>query len=338
MRTLFVDCQKRPAGALRRPKVAGGAFGPLVKGVTFARSTRCAKGVTFAQLIIVAMAFYAGTAAYADSFERQVPAEPTGRVEISNVSGSVEVIGWDRPQVDVRGELDGDVQRVDVTSRKGLTSIKVVLPSQSSHGGEAALKVRVPKGSEIEVVVVSADVRSTGVLGVQRLKTVSGDIVAELAQAETEVKTVSGDTILRGIDKITRVRASSVSGNISYERGAGDLEATLVSGDLRVDLKPARAVRVRTTSGDVTLRGRLDTAAGIEMEAISGQLFIETSSNTGVRYEASTFSGDIVNCFGAHVERTSQYGPGKRLSGVHGDGKAELRLKTLSGDIDICDR
>ncbi len=55
---------------------------------------------------MVVLGVWAGAAqADSKSFERAVPAEPRGVVDISNVSGRIEVIGWDRPEVNVRGEL-----------------------------------------------------------------------------------------------------------------------------------------------------------------------------------------------------------------------------------------
>ena len=38
------------------------------------------------------------------------------------------------------------------------------------------------------------------------------------------------------------------------------------------------------------------------------------------------------------VEQVSKYGPGVRLNSRTGDGSARVRAKTLSGDIEICDR
>src|ERR1700758_346137 len=119
------------------------------------------------------------SAAYAtgDGFEKTVPAEARGIVDISNVSGRVEVSGWDRPEVDVRAELGAGVERVDVTSDHGRTVVKVVLP-HPGHGGDADLRVKVPKESEVSVSAVSADVMTSGLLGMQRINTVSGDITA----------------------------------------------------------------------------------------------------------------------------------------------------------------
>src|SRR6266481_1826845 len=109
------------------------------------------------------------------TYERQVPAEAHGVVDISNVSGTVVVTGWDRPEVSVRAALDEGVERVDVSTDHGRTTVKVVLPHHG-HGGDADLHVQVPKDSELAVSAVSADVATAGVTGVQRLNTVSGDI------------------------------------------------------------------------------------------------------------------------------------------------------------------
>jgi hypothetical protein len=39
---------------------------------------------------------------------------------------------------------------------------------------------------------------------------------------------------------------------------------------------------------------------------------------------------------GQKPERASEYGPGMLLNGVYGNGKGEVRLKTMSGDVEIC--
>jgi hypothetical protein len=58
--------------------------------------------------------------------------------------------------------------------------------------------------------------------------------------------------------------------------------------------------------------------------------------NGGFSFEVSTFSGDISNCFNAPVTKS---GPvGQSLSGTRGDGSGHVRLKTMSGDIQLCDR
>lgn len=296
-----------------------------------------------ATLILVAL--LAGGAACAEEdedgrFEKRVTADPQGVVEVSNVAGTVIVRGWDRSEVDVRAEFEEDVERIDVVSEGKRTRIKVVLPRGSKKRGndrEAYLEIRMPEGSELDVGTVSAEIETHGVVGRQRLKSVSGDIGADLAAADVEVKTVSGDVVLRGRGRQTSVRASTVSGNLTLDRGAGAIDATTVSGDLIVELEPAKSVRVRTTSGDLSLSGRLEESAEVIAETVSGELTARLAGS-GFDYEVTSFSGDIDTCFKNKAEPMSEYGPGLRLAGKHGNGRGTLRMKTMSGDVELCGR
>ncbi len=293
------------------------------------------------RLTSVLLALCAGTLASASNdrtFDQLVATQPRGVVQISNVSGRIEVSGWDRNDVSVHAELDSGVERVDVASEAGRTTIKVVLPHTSAHGGEARLQVKVPKDSELDVSAVSAALTTQGVLGVQRLSAVSGNIEAELAGADVELKTVSGDLRLEGHGQPARLHVSTVSGDVHLEHGAGDLEASTVNGALVVSLDSARGVRVRTTSGDVRFEGKLSRGATLEATTVSGDLKVSAGAEGGYAYDVASFSGEITDCFNASPERVSQYGPGSRLEGTRGEGAGRLRLKTMSGNVQLCDR
>ena len=182
---------------------------------------------------------------------------------------------------------------------------------------------------------MSAEIEVRDVLGRQRLKSVSGNVEADIEGSEAEVETVSGDVVLRGQGKPTSLRARTVSGNLTLDRGAGQVEATTTSGDLIIELEPASNVRVRTTSGNLRLSGDLAPGGEVEADTVSGELSARIRS-PGFRYDVSTFSGDIDSCMGKRAERASEYGPGMTLEGVHGNGKGEVRLKTMSGDVELC--
>src|ERR1700674_6025655 len=94
-------------------------------------------------------------------------ADPQGEIEIVNVSGMVEVDGWDRSEVAVSGTAGDRVERVDVTSAGNHTSMHVVSRPPRSWGSdcEARLIVHVPAKSALTVTLVSADFKVTRVLG-----------------------------------------------------------------------------------------------------------------------------------------------------------------------------
>ena len=273
-----------------------------------------------------------------DSIERKVAADATGEVVISNVSGTIDVRGWDRNEVQVTGHLGRGVERVDVDPSKGRVVIKVVLPRGNSHDGDADIEVSVPKGSSVEVAAVSADVSSRGVLGSQRLKSVSGEVTADISGNESEVSSVSGDVTVRGDGKPINLRVKSVSGSLDLTNVAGRLDVVTVSGDARVHMGDASEVRGRTTSGNLEVSGKLTRDGRVDVEGVSGDISLRLSAPGGLSMEIESFSGDIEGCLANNVERVSKYGPGTRLNVRTVETGARVRAKTLSGDIDICDR
>jgi hypothetical protein len=294
-------------------------------------------GVCLAGALLMLLAGTAASAANDRVFDRQVPAQPRGVVEISNVSGEIEVSGWDRGEVSVHADLDDGVEGVEMNSEGGHTRIEVTQRHGSSHGGGARLQVKIPKDSELDVSAVSADVTTGGVLGAQRLSSVSGDVTAELAGVDVELKTVSGNVRLKGHGQEARLRVSTVSGDVHLEHGGGDVEARTVNGTLVASLERAHSVRAHTTSGDLRAEGTLARGATVEASSVSGNLTLRAGADGGYAFEVSSFSGDISDCFNASPEHT-KYGPGSRLTGTRGDGAGRIRLKTMSGNVQLCDR
>jgi hypothetical protein len=290
------------------------------------------------RLAVMVTALLAGGLAWAEegTFEKRVAVDPKGVVDISNVAGTVKVTAWNRPEVLVEASYEEDVERIDVVTEGRRTRIKVVIARRNVSDGEAYLEVRMPETSDLEVSTVSAEIETNGVLGRLRLKSVSGNLETDLG-SEAELNTVSGDVTLRGRGKPSDVRASTVSGNITLTRGAGVFDGTTTSGDLIVELEPVSRVRVRTVSGDLRLRGELTDDAEVTAETVSGELVARLGGKSGFEYEVTSFSGEIDSCFG-RAERTSQYGPGMRLDGKQGAGNGSVRMKTMSGDIALCDR
>jgi hypothetical protein len=298
------------------------------------------RNVSHARLLAACVLITLPALAAADesSIDRKVPADANGEVVISNVSGTIDVRGWDRNEVQVTGTLGSSVERVDVETSGGRTVVKVVLPHRGAHDGDAEIEVQVPKNSSVDVSAVSADVSSRGVLGMQRLKSVSGEVTADISGNDSEVRSVSGDVTVRGVGKPSSLRVSSVSGSLDVNNFGGKIDVVTVSGDARVQASDSSEIRGRTTSGNLELYGKLTRDGRVDVEGVSGDLLLRLSAPGGLSAEIESFSGSIEGCLARGVERVSKYGPGVRLSLRTVENGARIRAKTLSGDIDICDK
>lgn len=296
------------------------------------------------QVLPAAIALLASAWACGDTpttFEREVAAQAKGIVEVTSTTGTVDVTAWDRAAVAVKAELGAEVDHVEVTSSGDHTVVRVQLKHHAmgfDGDRETHLRVQVPKDSELDASTVSANLTSAGVQGIQRLKSVSGDLTAEMGPSDFDAKSVSGTLKLRGHGQPARLHISTVSGDIELKHAAGDLEATTVSGEISVELTPARSVRLRSTSGDITFDGRLLRGTDFDGQSVNGDLKVRAAAEDGLQYEIQSLTGDIRDCFNVKAERSSEYGPGEKLNGTRGTGGAHVRLKTMSGEIELCDR
>jgi len=277
-----------------------------------------------------------------ETFERTVAADPHGTVEITNISGRIEVSAWDNPQVQVHAEHAPAGQgNITVDSDHDRVTIKVLVPGASFGRGGTQLFVKVPRESGLEVSAVSADVSTRDVQGPQQLKVVSGEIKADAFQKDVEAKSFSGDVIIQARNPGAHLRLSSISGEIKVEHGAADLEATNVSGDVLLHLDSMHNLRVHTTSSDVVVEGKLLHGGSIDADTVSGEMKLRVIPDKGFDYDISTFSGDIDNCMGAKAESVHRYGPGSRLHGSvgpEGSNDAQIRVKSMSGSVRLCDK
>jgi DUF4097 and DUF4098 domain-containing protein YvlB len=265
-------------------------------------------------------------------------AEPNGQVQVSNTAGSVTVSAWDRAEVEVTGELGEGVERLEFTSTKGLTRIAVILPKRNSRAEDTDLVVKVPVGSRLAVNTVSADLAVRGLRGSQRLQSVSGNIETESAAEDVECKTVSGDVRVQGAGQRGLLTVTTVSGDATVNRVAGEVNGNTVSGNLAVAMGEVVRSRLRSTSGDVEVRGRLAPDARLDFESISGNVSLDLDGPVNAEFDLSSFNGDIRSCFGPKAVRTDEYAPGSELRFREGTGSARVRIKTLSGDIGLCNK
>ncbi len=271
-------------------------------------------------------------------FSAQKPADPSGTVEVINVEGTIEISGWDQPTVDVNGTIGSKVERVDVTSNANHTTVRVVVPSGGNWDGDSSahLKIRVPHKSQLEVSLVSSDLRVSGVTGNQRLQTVSGDIAGDVG-GDLQVNTVSGDVHL-STHNSHNTQFKTVSGDVSITGADGTMQGNTVSGDTLVTLGTVSRAHFETVSGDISVTAAALAASGqFEATSISGDLGVHFTTLPDADFDVQTFSGDIKNCFGPKpVEE--QYGPGSRLNFRNGKGGGHVHIDSKSGDVDLCSR
>jgi DUF4097 and DUF4098 domain-containing protein YvlB len=291
------------------------------------------------RLCALALLVFPWSLAYAEtSIDQHREANPLGAVEIDNVAGSIDVQGWDKPEVAVTGTIGKDVERVDVTGDGNRTSIRVVLPRGmhwGMHDGEARLVIHVPTNSSVSASLVSSDLKVSAVHGALELRTVSGNISGE-GGGDLRANDVSGDIHFTAMGA-KRIEVKAISGNIVLTGGNTDIEASSVSGDAHLTLGTVSRARFKTVSGNISAKLAAASDAQIDGESVSGDIRLDFAGEPAADFDVQTLSGDIDNCFGPKPVEP-RHGPGKRLTFKTGETSARVHLTSNSGEVRLCNK
>ncbi len=256
-----------------------------------------------------------------------------GHVLVENLAGSVEVTVWNKAEIEIKGELGDDVEKVEISATGNGIQIRVK-NKQNVHDIDGTdLYLRVPLAASIEVETISADIDMDGSAGESIvLSTVSGDVEAQASPQRLEIQSVSGEVEFAG--SISRSSVETVSGDISLSGGVhGEIEISTVSGDVSLIAEEVDRGRFESVSGDMKLDLAINDNGRLASESMSGDLVLRLPAAQQAGFEVQTYSGDIRSDFGdsARVSR----GPGSVLKYHEGNNGALIRLESFSGDIQI---
>ena len=268
---------------------------------------------------------------------KTIDAADDGTVSISNVAGSIEVVGWSQSAVKVEGTLGDDVEELVFERDGDEVKIKVKVPRNHGRNISSDIVVSVPKDSSLEISGVSADIDVEDVLGEQEVATVSGQVMIKGSADDVEAASVSGDVEVRGTGGDTETEAATVSGDVTLTGVSGEVEAESVSGDVTVSDGSIDDAYLESVNGNLTFHAELRKDGDLGMESINGTVEVILNGTISAEFDIETFNGSIKNCFGPKPERTSRYSPGLGLSFTQGDGDASVSIETLNGSVRICD-
>jgi DUF4097 and DUF4098 domain-containing protein YvlB len=286
------------------------------------------------------MLLQAGTAIASTPIDETRNVDADARIDVSNIKGQVTISGWDKSSVSITGSLGDGAKAVKIDGGGSHLSIKVEPPDKQgwfnwgseSRMGDTTLDIKVPRGAEMHVEVVSADVALTGVAGrALNVNSVSGKLRLETTAKEVGVESVSGNVDIDG--KSERGHLETVSGNIRARGLGGQVKLETVSGDIDSEGGDYREINAGTVSGDINLRGTPSKDARVEVETMSGDVHLYLPSDIAAHLHATSFSGSIRSDFGKVKEE--DHGPGSSLDTTLGSGDARVQLQTFSGDIEV---
>ncbi len=275
--------------------------------------------------------------AVAADVDKTLPWTEGGELRVDITSGQLEIRGWDKDEVKLTGDFEGDEDRL-VFKNSG-KNVKLELRDGGGSwwgghsGGNVDFVVFTPINSNLEIEGTSLRVEINQIMGQVDVGSVSGSVSLRSESDDVHIETVSGDIEVEGSKG--KVRLQSVSGDIDAEVDAYQFNAKTISGDVNGKSGRVEYSSLLSVSGDIDVSLLLAEDGRLEAQTVSGNIDIQFKDTPNADFEINTGpGGDIRN-------RVSKDRPddnnhwGQELRFTVGDGDGNVELETMSGTVKL---
>lgn len=204
-----------------------------------------------------------------EKFEQSYPLTANGRVNVSNVNGSITVEAWDKNEVKLEYTKIAD-------TKERLADVEIKIESRADYfSAETDYGDWKRKNSGDRW-------RNGGKLNVEfRLMVPRGAVLKD-------VETVNGSVTVSNFTNVTRI--SAVNGSVNATNIRGNATLSTVNGEVAADFD------------------RLETGSKISLETVNGRVNLTIPSDSNATVRAESLNGNISNDFGLPVSKGKYVG------------------------------
>jgi DUF4097 and DUF4098 domain-containing protein YvlB len=273
-----------------------------------------------------------------EHFSRTFDVGPSGSLDLSNVSGDIEVRGGEgnaiRIEAEKHGHGDPSLVTIEVSQTGNRVRVETKYSKSKKHKHVSVdFDVTVPWGTSVSATSVSGDVTVDGVRGELEAESVSGEVTVSNAENLLTATSVSGDVTVESAASLEDPEIGSVSGDVQVEGlKAPEVEVSSVSGDVILTSANCERASLESVSGDIRYSGTFAKGGRYEFQSHSGDVQIYMANDVGFELAAETFSGDIESEFPLTMSGTFSK---REIRGVYGDGSVVIEASTFSGSVTI---
>ena len=278
---------------------------------------------------------------FTEDFHHSYALKPGGALSVETFNGSVEILGWDKDQVEINGTKYAPRQellaalKVEVDAAADSVRIRTVRPSGERRGNMGAkFRIQVPRKTRLERVDSSnGGIRIDNIDGPARLRTSNGGLRLFRFNGDVEGYTSNGPVELTNFSGGATVETSNGPVNASGVSGRLDVTTSNSGIEASVDqLDPGRPVRLRTSNGPVRLKVASLNGNDVIAQTSNAPLTVRLPRNANVRLRAGTSNGSI-DCDFDLTGRVTE--TKTRLEGTIGSGGPLIDLSSSNGTVRI---
>lgn len=229
-------------------------------------------------------------------------------------------------------EWRGSVDRGDDIEIRGINGAIEAVASSGSQVLVTATKKEGRKGDADDVTIEVVE-HAGGVLICAMYPNKPGKKENRCSPGDTHLSNHDNDTSVQfrvevpaGINLV----AGTVNGEVDVRDLDGDVQASTVNGDVRVESNGN--VEASTVNGSITARMGQDLKSDLSFETVNGSVTVELPAGVNADVKASTVNGGMESDFPLTIQgRFSN----RRMNGTIGNGGHDLELSTVNGAIII---
>ena len=194
-----------------------------------------AKAAVLLLSVVFLFALGAGSADAQKRFSKTYPATDNVRIELNNRSGTIEVDGWDRPEVNISAYLENPAAAIIPEIRNGWICINLVKDNQGrSDVGSVNFKIRVPYEASVDIETKIGNLSVSSVRGYLVRARIFSD-------GDINLTNISSDNVI----------AENMTGNIFYDgeiAAGGTYRFSSLAGDISLHVPFSSSFRLVATA------------------------------------------------------------------------------------------
>jgi hypothetical protein len=318
---------------------------------------------TATSFIFLSTALAAATAHAGMTIDETRPVTVDAVISVDVADGFVKVVGWDRQEFHVSGELSDDAEGFELEERGTGLHFEEDRDRRRDcfrfdgdcDGGDANLTIEIPRNGILRLEGTNIDVNVSGLERNTEVELVNGDIDAANLKGLISLSTVNGDIHASALDG--RMSLETVNGNISDENSTGSLiEYQTVNGDIESNTKSPRVrlenvngeielmlgnldeLEASTVGGDMEISATLNPLAEVELSSVHGRIDLAVPASTSASFEVRTSVGGRIDNDLSSDEptRRDRFVNSSDLDFSLNGGEANVKISTVSGNIKLC--
>lgn len=278
---------------------------------------------------------------FKEDFQMHAKLKPGGRLSVDTQNGGVEVIGWEKDEVEITGTKSADTEehlrqvKIDLDSSPDTLRIRTTTPNDWRGGFGARYVIRVSSKVNIDGITSSnGAVRLENIQGMARVKTSNGGVRIARLEGDLDAHTSNGKVDVGTMQGAATVHTSN--GSVKFDELRGSLDVNTSNGGIDVhfaDPLSAKPVRLETSNGRVNLSFDQFHENPVRVRSSNGSITLRLPGNVNAQLSASNSHAPITSDF--DVINAADFRNKHHFDGKLGSGGPTINLSTSNAQIKV---